>query len=335
VLVGALPVTVVVDCAVVVTVLVVVVVVVQDCMVEEAGLVVVFRVEGACFVLVVMELPAALHCPPTTPAAQGLHWGAGLTVVIWLHPGKAARGPSRSSGNLLVVVHWAQFVLESKVTPEQSPTSCDAQALEPVRRLGRTPSCQPLNCTLVRICLTRDQWWTYEVGMEAVTGRISVGKHKRVDLKLSLEAWQVVVVLHEDMRKLDRMCVRASSISDVANRIGNVRVGRVDVEVFAIPAVRELDGTVEVGVLWAGCDTLREATLSSLVPRRRFVADPLSDVVHGSRSVFLCGTDVSVSSSHAEALGELEGLAHLASAGIDVVDLMTIGLGRLWVMCLS
>jgi hypothetical protein len=73
VLVGALPVTVVVDCAVVVTVLVVVVVVVQDCMVEEAGLVVVFRVEGACFVLVVMELPAALHCPPTTPAAQGLH----------------------------------------------------------------------------------------------------------------------------------------------------------------------------------------------------------------------------------------------------------------------
>jgi hypothetical protein len=71
--VGASPVTVVVDRSVVVTVLVVVVVVVQDCMVEDAGLVVVFRVEGDCLVLVVMEPPGALHCPPTTPAAQGLH----------------------------------------------------------------------------------------------------------------------------------------------------------------------------------------------------------------------------------------------------------------------
>jgi hypothetical protein len=73
VVVGALPVTVVVERSVVVTVLVVVVVVVQDCMVEEAGFVVVFRVEDALIVLVVMELPPALHCPPTTPAAQGLH----------------------------------------------------------------------------------------------------------------------------------------------------------------------------------------------------------------------------------------------------------------------
>jgi hypothetical protein len=73
VLVGALPVTVVVDCSVVVTVFVVVVVVVQVCMVDEAGFVVVFNVEEAFLVLVVMELPAALHCPPTTPAAQGLH----------------------------------------------------------------------------------------------------------------------------------------------------------------------------------------------------------------------------------------------------------------------
>ena len=72
-LVGALPVTVVVDCSVVVTVLVVVVVVVQVCMVDEAGFVVVFNVEEAFLVLVVMELPAALHCLPTTPAAQALH----------------------------------------------------------------------------------------------------------------------------------------------------------------------------------------------------------------------------------------------------------------------
>jgi len=50
-----------------VTVLVVVVVVV--CMVEVAGLVLVFRVEEVAFlVLVVIELPATLHCPPTTPA---------------------------------------------------------------------------------------------------------------------------------------------------------------------------------------------------------------------------------------------------------------------------
>jgi hypothetical protein len=56
------------------------------------------------------------------------------------------------------------------------------------------------------------------------------------------------------------------------------------------------------------------------------MADPLSDVVHVSRSVFLRGTDVCISSCHTEALGELERLAHLASAGIDVVDLMTIGL---------
>lgn len=72
-LVGASLVTVVVDCSVVVTVLVVVVVVVQLCIAEEAGFVVVFRVEEAFLVLVVMELAAALHCPPTTPAAQGLH----------------------------------------------------------------------------------------------------------------------------------------------------------------------------------------------------------------------------------------------------------------------
>lgn len=63
----------VVERSVVVTVLVVVVVVVQDCMAEEAGFVVVFKVDNAFIVLVVMELPALLHCPPTTPAAQGLH----------------------------------------------------------------------------------------------------------------------------------------------------------------------------------------------------------------------------------------------------------------------
>lgn len=128
------------------------------------------------------------------------------------------------------------------------------------------------------------------------------------------------------MRKPDRVSIRASSISDVSNGIGNVRVGRVDVEVFAVPAVRELNSTVEVGVLRAGCNTLGETTLRSLVPRRRFMADPLGDVVHVSRSVFLRGTDVGVSSSHTEALGELERLAHLASAGIDVIDLVTIGL---------
>lgn len=87
-----------------VTVLVVVVVVV--CMVEVAGLVLVFRVEEVAFlVLVVIELPATLHCPPTTPAAQALHCGAGLTVVMGLQPGKAESGPSRSSEKLLVVVH--------------------------------------------------------------------------------------------------------------------------------------------------------------------------------------------------------------------------------------
>ena len=56
------------------------------------------------------------------------------------------------------------------------------------------------------------------------------------------------------------------------------------------------------------------------------MADPLSDVIHVSRSVLLRSTDISVSSSHTEALGELKGLAHLASASIDVVDLVTIGL---------
>lgn len=62
------------------------------------------------------------------------------------------------------------------------------------------------------------------------------------------------------------MSIRASSVSDVSNRIGNVRVGRVDVEVFAVPAVRELDGAIEVGVLGAGRDALGETTLRSLVP---------------------------------------------------------------------
>ena len=56
------------------------------------------------------------------------------------------------------------------------------------------------------------------------------------------------------------------------------------------------------------------------------MADPLGDVIHVSRSVLLRSTDISVSSSHTEALGELKGLAHLASASIDVVDLVTIGL---------
>ena len=44
------------------------------------------------------------------------------------------------------------------------------------------------------------------------------------------------------------------------------------------------------------------------------------------------GTDVGVSSSHAEALGELEGLTHLASAGVDVVDLVSVGLACLSAM---
>lgn len=131
------------------------------------------------------------------------------------------------------------------------------------------------------------------------------------------------------MRKLDRVSARTSSVSDVANRVGNVRVGRVDVEILAVPAVRELDGTVEVRVLRARCDTLGEATLSTLVPCRRFMADPLSDAIHVSRGVFLRSTDVGISSSHTEALRELEGLTHLTSAGIDVVDLVTICLARL------
>ena len=59
------------------------------------------------------------------------------------------------------------------------------------------------------------------------------------------------------------------------------------------------------------------------------MTDPLSNIVHVGRSMFLRGTDVGISSSHAKALGELEGLTHLASAGIDVVDLVTVGLCRL------
>lgn len=62
------------------------------------------------------------------------------------------------------------------------------------------------------------------------------------------------------------------------------------------------------------------------------MADPLSDVILVSRSVLLRGTDVGVSSSHAEALGELEGLTHLASAGVDVVDLVSVGLACLSAM---
>jgi hypothetical protein len=130
------------------------------------------------------------------------------------------------------------------------------------------------------------------------------------------------------VRKLDRVSARTSSVSYVANRIGNVRVRRVDVEVFAVPAVRELDGTVKVGILRARCDTLGEATLSTLVPGRRFVADPLSDAIHVSRSMFLRSTDVGISSSHTEALREFEGLTHLTGAGIDVVDLVAVGLQK-------
>ena len=51
------------------------------------------------------------------------------------------------------------------------------------------------------------------------------------------------------MRKSDRVSAGASTVSDVPNRICNMRVGRVDVEVLAVPAVRKLDSTVEVGVL--------------------------------------------------------------------------------------
>jgi hypothetical protein len=98
---GASLVTVIVDCWVVVkvTVLVAVVVVVavlDASMIGEAG---------AFFVLVIIELLMALHCPPTTPAAQALHCGAGLKVVMGLQPGRAERGPSRFSGYWLVVVH--------------------------------------------------------------------------------------------------------------------------------------------------------------------------------------------------------------------------------------
>jgi hypothetical protein len=131
------------------------------------------------------------------------------------------------------------------------------------------------------------------------------------------------------MRKLDRVSARTSSVSDVAHGIGNMRVRRVDVEVLAVPAVRKLDGTVEVGVLRARCDTLGEAALSTLVPCRRLVTDPLSDAIHVSGSVFLRSTNVGVSSSHTEALGELERLTHLASTGVDVVNLVTIGLESL------
>lgn len=78
-----------VDCWVVVdvTVLVVVVVVIWAFLVEEAFL-----------VLVVMLLVLTTHWPPTTPAAHALHMGAGSIVVMGLHPGRADRGPSRSSG---------------------------------------------------------------------------------------------------------------------------------------------------------------------------------------------------------------------------------------------
>jgi len=62
------------------------------------------------------------------------------------------------------------------------------------------------------------------------------------------------------------------------------------------------------------------------------MADPLSDVILVSRSVLLRGTDVGVSSSHAEALGELEGLTHLAIAGVDIVDLVSVGLACLSAM---
>lgn len=107
---------------------------------------------------------------------------------------------------------------------------------------------------------------TYEVGVEPEAGGVSVREHERVDLKLSLKARQIIVVLHEDVRKLDRVSVGTSSVSDVADGVSDVRVRRVEIEVLSVPAVGELDGTVEVRVLRAGSDTLGEATLSALVP---------------------------------------------------------------------
>lgn len=125
------------------------------------------------------------------------------------------------------------------------------------------------------------------------------------------------------------MRVRTSSVSDVADGISDMRIGRVQVEVLSIPTVRKLDGAVEVRVLGARANTCREATLSSLVPRGSFVTNPLSDSVHVCRSMLLRGTDIGIPSSHTETFGELERLAHLASAGIDVVDLVSIGLETL------
>jgi hypothetical protein len=183
-----------------------------------------------------------------------------------------------------------------------------------------------LNCDkLVRL---GESWATstYKVGVKAESRRIAVGKDERINLKLSDDARQVVVVFHKDMGYLDGVSVGTGTISDVADRISNMRLGRVEVEVLAVPTVRELNGSVEVGVLRTRCNSSWEAALSTLVPRRSLVANPLRDVVLVGRRVLLGCTYVTVSSRHAEALGKLKGLAHSASSCVDVVNLMTIGL---------
>ena len=68
---------------------------------------------------------AGTGLPPTTPAAQALSLTCRPEVVMGLQPGNASKGPSSSSTNAGWPKQLAPWMLLLKVTPLQSPTSCE------------------------------------------------------------------------------------------------------------------------------------------------------------------------------------------------------------------
>lgn len=151
--------------------------------------------------------------------------------------------------------------------------------------------------------------------MPTETCRVAVRQHQSVLSERAKHVLEIEIGLDENVRQSNWMRARADTTLYIADRVRHVRVGAFRIVGLAIPAVREVQCSVQIWIIRTGRDVVGKPTERALVPDG-CMTDPLGDIVKICRCMWERGSSEIRASDHAKALREFKGLARLSLTNV-------------------